>query len=73
MLCQLHILDTTAVDLFFQEIYLANGLVNLQGLLHMFYEIDLLLEYQNGKFKRFRQDHGFFCRIMKKCLESMFY
>ena len=58
MLCQLHILDTTAADPLLQEAYLANALVNLRGLPHTFYEMDLLLEHQNGKFKRFRQDRG---------------
>ena len=60
MLCQLHILNTTAEDPLLQEAYLANALVNLRGLPHTFYEMDLLLEYQNGEFKRFRQDCGSF-------------
>lgn len=38
--------------------YLANALVNLRGKPQSFYEIDLLLEHQNGEFKRFYTDHG---------------
>lgn len=38
--------------------YLANALVNPRGKPQSFYEIDLLLEYQNGEFKRFYTDHG---------------
>ena len=56
MLRQIHILDTTAADPVLQNAYLANALVNLQGLPHTFYEMDLLLEHQNGEFKRFRAD-----------------
>lgn len=58
MLRQIHILDTTAADPVLQNAYLANALVNLQGLPQTFYEMDLLLEHQNGKFKRFRADRG---------------
>lgn len=58
MLCQMHILDTTAVDPVFQRAYIANALVNLRGLPFTFYEMDLLLEHQNKEFKRFRSDHG---------------
>lgn len=54
----LHIFDTEAADPQLQEAYLANALVNLRGLPHTFYEIDLLLEHQNGEFKRFRTDRG---------------
>ena len=53
MLRQLHIIDTKAADPILQEAYLANALVNLRGLPHTFYEMDLLIEHQNGKFKRF--------------------
>lgn len=53
MLRQLHIFDTKASDPQLQEAYLANVLVNPRGLPHTFYEIDLLLEHQNGEFKRF--------------------
>lgn len=55
---QIHIIDTTAADFILQEAYLANALVNPRGLPHTFYEMDLLLEHQNGKFKRFRADRG---------------
>ena len=56
MLRQMHILDTTAADTILQEAYIANALVNPRGLLSTFYEMDLLLEHQNGEFKRFRAD-----------------
>lgn len=58
MLRQLHIIDTNASDLILQKAFLANALVNLQGQKDSFYEIDLLLEHQNGEFKRFRSDRG---------------
>ena len=32
MLCQMHILDTTAADTILQEAYIANALVNPRGL-----------------------------------------
>ena len=55
---QLHIIDTSAADMVLQKAYLANALVNLQGKAKCFYEMDLLLEHQNGAFKRFRSDRG---------------
>lgn len=58
MMRQVHIFDTKAVDPILQEAYLANALVNLRGLPDTFYEMDLLLEHQNGEFKRFRADRG---------------
>lgn len=58
MLRQLHILDTGAADPILCKAYLANALVNPRGLPHTFYEMDLLLEHQNGNFKRFRADRG---------------
>ena len=58
MLYQMHILDTKAADLALQNAYISNALVNLQGLPFIFYEMDLLLEYQNGEFKHFRADCG---------------
>lgn len=58
MLCQIHILDTTAANPVLQNAYLANALINLQGLPHNFYEMDLLLKHQNDEFKRFRADQG---------------
>lgn len=56
ILRQLHIFDTNASSPQLQEAYLANSLVNPRGLPHPFYEIDLLLQHQNGKFMRFRTD-----------------
>lgn len=56
MFRQMHIFDTTAADTILQEAYIANVLVNPQGLSYTFYEMDLLLEHQNGEFKRFRAD-----------------
>lgn len=58
LLRQLHIIDTTAAHPILQEAYLANALVNLRGLPHTFYKMDLLLEHQNGEFKRFKSDRG---------------
>ncbi len=53
MLRQMHILDTNAADLILWRAYIANVLINPRGLPFTFYEMDLLLEYQNGEFKRF--------------------
>ncbi len=50
MLCQIHILDITIANLILQNAYITNALVNLQGLSHTFYEMNLLLKYQNGEF-----------------------
>lgn len=58
MLRQIHIFDTTAANPVLQNAYIANALVNLRGLPFTFYEMDLLLERQNGEFKRFRADRG---------------
>lgn len=58
MLRQMHILDTSSAHPLLQEAYISNALVNPRGLPHTFYEIDLLLEHQNGEFKRFRADRG---------------
>lgn len=58
MLRQMHILDTTAADPILQRAYIANALVNPRGLPFTFYEMDLLLEHQNGEFKWFRLDRG---------------
>ena len=58
MLRQVHIFDTKAADPVLQEAYLANALVNPKGQPGTFYEMDLLLEHQNGEFKRFRSDRG---------------
>lgn len=53
MLRQIHIINTKAANPILQEAYLANALVNPRGMSHTFYEMDLLLEHQNGEFKRF--------------------
>ena len=58
LLRQIHIIDTKAVDPILQAAYLANALVNPRGLPQTFYEMNLLLEHQNGEFKRFRADRG---------------
>lgn len=54
MYCQMYIFDTTIANTIFQEAYIANALVNPQGLPYMFYKMNLLLEYQNGEFKCFQ-------------------
>lgn len=56
MLRQIHVFDTETADPILQKTYLANALVNLRGLPHTFYKINLLLEHQNSKFKRFCAD-----------------
>lgn len=56
MLHQMHILDTWAAHPELQKAYIANALVNFRGLFFTFYEMDLLLEHQNGEFKCFRAD-----------------
>ena len=56
MLRQVHISDTKAADPILQKAYLANTLINPRGKSQTFYEMDLLLKHQNGKFKRFRAD-----------------
>lgn len=60
MLRQMHILDTNAADPILCRAYIANALVNPRGLPFTFYEMDLLLEHQNGEFKQFRSDRGSF-------------
>lgn len=40
MLIQLHILDIKAANFIFQKAYLANALINLQSLKHIFYKIN---------------------------------
>ena len=59
ILRQLHIFNTKAADPIFQEAYLANILVNPWGFRYTFNDMDLLLEHQNGEFKRFWNDHEF--------------
>lgn len=56
MFKQVHIFDTETGNPQLQKAYLANTLINLCGLFYIFYEIDLLLKYQNGRFKRFPTD-----------------
>lgn len=59
MLRQVHILDSNAANSILHKAYIVNALVNPRGLLHTFYEINLILEHQNGEFKRFQADRGF--------------
>lgn len=54
MLRQMHILDTTTANPMLKNAYIANALVNLQGLPSTFYEMDFFLEHQNGEFKQFQ-------------------
>lgn len=58
ILRQLHIFDIEAFHPQLQTAYLANALLNPCGLPYIFYEIDLLLEYQNREFKQFWSDDG---------------
>lgn len=58
MLRQLHIFDIKAADPVLQKTYLANLFVNPKCQSKTFYEINLLLKYQNGKFKWFQMDCG---------------
>lgn len=51
MLKQMHIFDTKIIDLILQQTFLVNILVKLQSIGYTFYNIDLLLEYQNKEFK----------------------
>lgn len=56
MLWQVYIFDNEAANLQLQKTYLANALVNLCGLSHIFYKIDLLLKHQKDEFQRFYTD-----------------
>lgn len=56
LLRQFHIINTKFANSILQKMYLANALINLQGLPHTIYKMDLLLEHQNGKFKHFCLD-----------------
>lgn len=47
-------INTKTVDFIFQEAYLANILVNSKKIPQTFYEMDLLFQYHNGKFKQFQ-------------------
>ena len=60
MLHQMHILDINAANSELRNTYIANALVNIQSLPFTFYEMDLLLEHQNGEFKQFRSYWGLF-------------
>ena len=61
-LYQLHIIDISAVDVVIQKMYLANAIVNFQEKAWYFYEMDLLLEYQNEAFTCFCSNWGSFLR-----------
>lgn len=56
MIRQLYIFNTKAFNPQLQKAYLANILVNPRGLPYTFYEINLLLKYQNKEFKYFQAD-----------------
>lgn len=58
--CQIYILDTTTTNLILQNVYITNALVNLQSLSYTIYQMDLLLEHQNSKFKCFQANWGSF-------------
>lgn len=58
MLWQCHIFDMLLAYPNLQTAYLANALVNFCSLSYLFYKMDILLEYQNGKFKRFWADRN---------------
>lgn len=51
ILRQMHILNTTFVNSILKKAYITNVLINLQGLLFIFYQMNLLLKHQNGEFK----------------------
>lgn len=68
ILKQLHIFDTKAIDPVLQKTYLANSFVNFKGQSRTFYEMDLLLKYQTGEFKRFQID----CRLSLQEINNMF-
>lgn len=53
MLRKLYIINTKAEDPIFQKAYLANILINFREMPQTFYKMNLLLEYQNKKFKQF--------------------
>ena len=66
MFCQIHILDTKAVNPILYNTYIAYALINLWGLLFTFYEIDLLFKHQNRKFKYFQTNWGSFLQETNK-------
>lgn len=51
LLRQLHIINKKTTNPILPKVYLANILVNSWKLFYLFYKMDLLFEYQNGKFK----------------------
>lgn len=53
ILKQVYIFDIKAADLVFYKTYLANALVNSKDQPSTFYEMNLLLKYQNREFKCF--------------------
>lgn len=57
ILKQVYSFDTKTADSVPQEAYLANAFVNPKGQPRTFYEMNLLLEYQNGEFKWFQIDY----------------
>ncbi len=57
---QIHIIDINTTNLVLQEAYLAYILVNPCRFSYTFYKMDLLLEYQNSKFKRFYTKRSLF-------------
>ena len=65
----MHIFDTKVADPIFQEVYLANILLNLQGHPDLFYETNLLLKYQNGKFKPFHKDYSSLLQKINKIFQ----
>lgn len=58
MLCQMYIFNTTIANPILKEAYIANALVNLSGFPFIFFEMNLLLEYQKTEFKQFQFDKG---------------
>lgn len=53
MLKQIKISNRKAIDLIFQEMYLANARVNPRKKPQIFYKMNLLLKYQNRELKWF--------------------
>lgn len=56
MMKHLYIIDIKSVNPILQEIHIANTLIDFHSQSFMFYEIDLLLKYHNGKYKYFCSD-----------------
>lgn len=66
---QVYIINTNTIDPILQKAYLANILVNLKDMPQIFYEINFLLEDQNGKFKRFWANHCLFLWKINKIFQ----